>query len=247
MSINPLAFKRLTTARLLIRPLGAAQFLDLGDVTDHEYNPDPQRLDIESPGNGYQNINAQLLKSLKQMMSVTLNETTPGLIELNYMAKARTAANQVAGTALTATFTSVKLRDAYILGGNRNVTITAIVNTSQANNPLFEGVDYYLDPGIGYISLIPGGSVVEGNNIAVTYNCPAMNRWSVKPGTLITTQGDVQFYKKDQFADDPVDEISFFGQYFISQRSGGSKELATYKLDLFPQRNFNVKYRDIII
>lgn len=244
MSINSLAFSRVVTAKVLVKPAGLTDWKNLGTLEVAMHDPQIERIDIVGSGKGYTYIRAKQPVQVTQMYSATATEKTPELIELSLLANPATDIVQAAGTALTATFSLVALRTALML---QRYNVTNVVVKNAANTITYvQDTDYDLDAGNGFIELIRGGAIALGSTINVTYNCPALTRKDYNPNSDRTTEADVMIFFQDSHADDPVETHTFYGQYFISANaSQGSKEQQKWSIEFYPLRSHNVTVRDI--
>lgn len=241
MSINPLAFSRLTQGRVKVKNLGSTEWKNLGTQKSVAHDLQADRVEVIGSGKGFTYIRGKLSSKLTHMYTSIANEATPELMEIVLLSSAATDTVQSSATSLAASFTA-NLRSALKLN-KFNVT-NVVVKNSDNTVTYVSGTDYDLDAGGGWIEIIKGGSITPGATINVTYDCAAVTRKGYSPNSKRTFEGEVNILLYDQHSNEPVEEHSFYGQYYVTQSSGGSDGIKEFTLEFIPIRNHLVYLRN---
>jgi len=245
MSINPLAFSRLTQGKIKVKNLGSTEWINLGTQKSVSHELQADRVEVIGSGKGFTYIRGKLPSKLTHMYSSVANEVTPELMEIVMLSTAGSSVVQNSGTALAASFTA-NLRRALSLN-KINVDpdpANFLVKNSDNTVTYVAGTDYDLDAGGGWIEIIKGGSITPGSTINVTFNCAAVTRKGYSPNSKRIFEGDVNILFYDQFSNEPVEEHSFYGQYYVTQSSGGTDGIKEFTMEFLPLRNHLVYLRN---
>lgn len=242
-SLNPTAYSRLVTGRILVKPSGGTEYKNLGELEVVVHDPKVDRVDVIGSGKGNTAIRTKLPARITHMYTATATEKTPELIELVMLASSAGSSSQTSATAQAASFTA-NLRAALMLNA---FNVTNVVVKNAGNTITYTaGTDYDLDSGNGYIEIIKGGAITPGSTINVTYDRPALTRKSYTPNSKRTFEGDVKIFVQDAFSDEPIEVHTFYGQYFVGQNANqGSGEIQKWTIELYPLRGHTVTVRDL--
>lgn len=241
MSINPSAFSRLATGKVKVKNLGSTEWKNLGTQKSVSHDLQADRVEIVGSGRGFTYTRGKLPSKLTHMYNTVATEATPELMEIVLLSTLASTVSQSSATSLAASFTA-NLRSALRLN-KLNVTNVVVKNSDNTVTYVL-GTDYDLDEGGGWIEIIKGGSITPGATINVTYDCAAVTRKGYSPNSKRIFEGDVNILMYDQYSNEPVEEHSFYGQYYVTQSSGGSDGIKEFTLEFIPIRNHLVYLRN---
>jgi len=241
--INPIAYRRKTTGKVLLKKTGDANYTAFGAAVSLSPSSDVQRTDVITPDKGFNNVSAKLISQTELKYDVQSNEMTPEVLALAHLAAVATDVVQSSATGLTAAATSWKYRQAIQLS-RYNVTNVAVKNAGNTITYV-NGVDYVLDAGAGHIFPIAGGSITEGQTLNITYDCPAITRSSITAFTERVTEGLVEIHLFDQHSDEPIEVHKFPGFWFITDKSMGGNDIWTVTLQINCKTRPVIEYRKV--
>lgn len=226
-TINPVDYRRQTTATLYIAPTGSTNNFKLGDVSTWSLTPEVKRTPIMDSEKGFRQKTRELVSEVGWQYDVTINEMTPEIMELVHLG---TSGSDVVQTLIsapsgTASFAAVKYRCGLFLG--KESVNTVVVKNSSNTVTYVENTDYILDADAGVLEIKSGGSIAEGVTINVTFGCSATTRSKVNPLLKLYASGNVTLNVFDQHDPRPVETHTFPCQYYVTDwgKNDGGKIL----------------------
>lgn len=226
-TINPPENRRLTTARIYIKPQGGTETIYLGDVSSWEHMQEVKRVPVEDSERGFRLKTGEKIQAVGWTYKATFNEMTTEIMELLHLGTSAADVTQAAivAPAGTASFSSVKFRRALLLG--KESVINVVVKNAGNTVTYTEDTDYVLNAGSGIVEIKSGGAITEGSTINVTFGCDATTRKKINSLTKLSTYGDVRIELRDSHSDRDIELHTFSAQYFITSpgKSDGSKIL----------------------
>ncbi|MFZ2643473.1 MAG: hypothetical protein WA117_20950 [Verrucomicrobiia bacterium] len=185
----------LLTGELLFQPEGELGFINIGVGKMHQLTPNSERKTIVRSLRFNQKrtvredtVNMDLLYGFES------EEHTAEMIELMIFGEQLADETQAAVTeAATVTIADVVQRRSYAIG-KRNVTDVTVTVAAAAK---VLGTDYLLDAMTGMIYIIDGGTIVDGDDLTVTYKCPAITSAKFKALTRTQREGAFKLVQTD--------------------------------------------------
>ncbi|HXG46042.1 MAG TPA: hypothetical protein VNO52_00325 [Methylomirabilota bacterium] len=214
--------RKQTTARVWFKRTGASAFVELGDVAKYKKSDDKSYSDIKASQKGFKRLNAKLLNSVTLQWQFTLNEQLTEVMRLLGLATKAADTVQSSATGQSETFNGTTKGATYFLSKR---DVSSVVMTTPSGKT--EGVDYAVEAGIGAITILPAGTIADGANVTITYNCNAVtleNYTSLKE-TRVT--GTFKVAEYDQFSEVPREIHDFDGQIWVSNQGENDGEKPT--------------------
>lgn len=223
-TINDRSYRRITTARFFFTPKGSTKNKDVGDISIWQMKPDIKRTPRMDTEKGFRQKTAEYITEVSYQFEFTVNEITIAMLEFMELGQIGADVVQAAATDLTASFTA-----AFEEGFFLNATGTTIksVKNGAGTVTYARDVDYQADDDSGYIKVIKGGAITEGQAILVTYDTSAQTRRVINSlrSDKIFTEGSFRLFIYDQFDGKQLQDISGKCQVFVTDwgTSDGSK------------------------
>jgi hypothetical protein len=173
-TLRSLPTKLKPTVRVLFKRTGDTHYVDLGNISKFADAKQVQRLEhftamVGDAGQGFARGDGELVTTVSDAYTFTADEVTNDTMRLLQLCAAGTAANQSAGATTAVSVTDVIVGNTYRLGF---YGITAHALTFGGSSKT-EGTDFSLDYKSGLVTILPGGAIVDGDDIAGTVNIPA--------------------------------------------------------------------------
>lgn len=132
----------------------------------------------------------------KYAIAAAFDEHTLLNIKLFMSGDATTVAQSLSTVGSTA-LADVVTGDTYYVGA-RNITNVVVMEGSVAK---VLNTDYLLDATLGLVTILAGGTVVTGDDLTVTYDCPAATIQKIRGGTTVSPTYKLTFQADDANAD----------------------------------------------
>lgn len=234
--------KKLTTGRLFYTPIGDLQgAIDLGNVLDHKYSPEIQRIKHMAAQNGFKQVDVNLVKSAELKYEFSLDEITLELLKLMFLGTAGADVTQTSGNVAAESLTtnSKKGRTYFALARGLSLVVVKVAAVAKA-----EGVDYTVDAGSGAITILDGGTIADGSTVTVDYTKAQIVTQPVTLLKSLLAQGTFKFIEKDQFAANPRAIHDFTGQCQVTDWGENNMEDVTkVKLEVLATGNPVISFR----
>jgi hypothetical protein len=140
-------------------------------------------------------LDSRVIRQAYEMVA-SLDEHTLTNLKL-FMSGDATTVNQSATTSGSKTLNDVELGQTYYIGA-RNVTNVAVKKGTTTKTA---GTDYLLDATLGLLTILSTGTLVSGDDLTVTYHCPAATIQKVRGGTTVSPTYKLTFQADDANAD----------------------------------------------
>lgn len=163
-----------------------AGFRFLGNAPEFNITIDNETLDHFDSTRGIREKDASIVLETNATGSMTIDDIQIENLALFFFGSASVLA-QTSATAQTETFTDVTPGFSYQLGiGDTNPTgvrsITNVVVEVGGSAKTVE-TDYTVDPVLGIVTIVEGGTIAAGDDVEVTYDRAAVSRKQVISGT----------------------------------------------------------------
>lgn len=207
---NPLNLQKLS-GQLLFLPRAAdgtygVAWQDLGNITMHKRSVSAETVKGKfHPPTAVAVTVREDVKSLDTKWEITANETFRETLALQLFGADNGANNQASAASATANLADVVLRRIYKVG-KVNVSITGI---TKAGDALIVGTrdqegtitpanaDVVKNDALGTVEILDSGTVVELDDLVVTFTTAAVNKRSFKAGTKPNFEGRFELYEYD--------------------------------------------------
>lgn len=161
---------KLGKGSLLAAPYGTSNFRFLGNVTGLTLSADVTTAELFSSTQQSAPLIARGVTRIAQTLTGTLSEFTLDNLA-DFLLATQGTKSQTIGSGLQLFLTDVKAGGYYKIG-SRQVTNVIV---EKGSNPLTLNVDYTLNSEHGIVHFIPGGAVVDDDEIYVQYDRPALS------------------------------------------------------------------------
>lgn len=215
--------KKLSTGRLYLRRKGENNYADFGNVTEHKPDPQIGRAEHMKSDGGFKTVDFSNVKSINPKYIYSLDEHTPELLKLMVLgtqgADIVQAGGAVVAEALTGGANSKQGRTYFALAQGLTLVTVKVGGVAKVLD-----VDYQLDPGIGAVTIIPGGGIVDNSAVTIDYTAPALTRLLFNAFTELRVEGDIKYVEKDQNSTVPRQVTDFYGQIHVANWGENSTE-----------------------
>lgn len=172
-TLRTLPTKLKATTRILFKKSGADNWWDLGNITKFAHAPDRQRVEhmtaqVGDAGQGVAVGDGNLLTTTNNKYTFTGDEVTNESIRLLLQATAGSASNQTAAPTQAISISDVEPGNTYRLG-YYGITGHALTFGGTSKT---EGTDFTLDRNSGLLTILVGGAIVSGDDVAGTVAVP---------------------------------------------------------------------------
>lgn len=207
------------TAKCLLKPTGESGHINLGDLAGHKRLLEREGAAVAVSEKGFHRNTRNLTSQVGVMYEFKLREQVK--LNLAALSAAAAAAGLTAFLAAvapngTASFTAVKQGRSYLITSHAPLT-DVVVKVGAVT--FVEGTDYTIDTGSGELYIMPGGGIVDNDNVAVTFGSPGHTGYDQLTGLSQAQQliGAVELHEFDQHAAAGVPRriTRFNGQYWF--------------------------------
>lgn len=182
------------TGELLFKPEGETGFINMGVLTMHQMGSSIERKNVtRSLRFGQKRVVREDTISMDMFFMAESNEHTVEMMELMLFGTKQTDDTQALNASGTATIADVIQRRSYYIGARQVTDVTVAVSAT----PKVLGTDYTLDALTGMIGIIDGGSISDGDDLTVTYKCPAVTSAKITALTRTQREGSFELIQTD--------------------------------------------------
>ncbi len=204
---------RLTTGRLYWLPRGATTgYIDFGNVTAYKSDPKPERLPHFASSRGKKTLDLQLLKSIKNLWSFTLDEHFAATIALLAIGTQLADTVQAAAAGVAVVIAAADLQEGRVYDFSKQ-SVSGVVVTLADLTPV-PAAAYELDSGGGYLRINPDADLSQDWHL--TFDCAAVTKLNFDTFSSLLAQGAFRFIEQDQFDEVPVNTQDFQGQVYVT-------------------------------
>jgi hypothetical protein len=202
---------RLTTGRLFWLPPDETGWIDFGNCTSHQEQPDVQRLDHWRYAGGTKRVDHSLVKSLKPVRVFKFDEHFAETIALMALAAAATEVTQAAAVDVEVSITpdpALAPGQSLFLGKQNISNLVALEDTM----PVVEGVDYKVNYGAGIVTLLK----LSSDQWDFTFDCAEVKTLNFEMFSKLLTEGTFRFLETDQHDSVPVGDSTIEGTAYVT-------------------------------
>lgn len=229
LEIGDYRTRKQVTGKLLFQRTGENSYINFGDVRMHKHEATIERTKIMTARKGYLETTYEQPNHIENRWTVGLNEELTPLTRLDLLAGAHTDVTQASATAQSETFSAVKTGGALVLA---KVDVSSVVVTVSSVTKTL-GTDYTLDAKAGIVQLLRGGSIADGANVSVAYDCAQSKLFKHTNNGELTVAGNVRFDEYDQNSDLPRATYTFPAQIIMSNRGDNDgKKLSEFEVQM---------------
>lgn len=176
-------------------PAASALGTFVGNITSLEISSENEtREKYSSTEQSSPLLDSRVIRQAYEMVA-SLDEHTLMNLKL-FMSGDTTTVSQSLTTTGSTSLNDVVVGDTYYIGA-RNVTNVAVLEGTVAATL---NTDYLLDATLGLITIL-GGSITDGDDLTVNYDCPAATINKVRGGTTVSPTYKLTFQADDANAD----------------------------------------------
>lgn len=209
-ALGSLKTKLKPTTLITFRRDGQANVINLGNVVKFSDATKVQRVEhfsalVGDAGGGVAVGDGNLMTTLSNMYQFTIDEIVNDNLRLLGLTDAPTAANQTASATQAISIADVVPGETYDLGF-RGLTAHAL---TFAGSSKVEGTDFRLDYKAGLLTILVGGAITSGDDVAGTINVPSLTYKQFTGRTDLRVTGRAVIQHWDQFSESaPRQEIT---------------------------------------
>jgi hypothetical protein len=188
------------TTMVLFKPAGATgTWYNVGNVLEFKNVPNIQRVEhftaaVGDAGGGVAFGDGNMATQISRKYTAKFDEHTKENLRTILLAAEPTAANQAANATRTVAITDVEPGKSYLIGA---LGITSHLLTFGGSAKV-EGTDFLLDRASGLLTILTGGAILSGDDVAGTVAVPAITYQNYANLSELRVTGTVQVQQYDQ-------------------------------------------------
>lgn len=188
-------------------PDGATSAINLGDIVMHKLSYGTGEVEAMRHRKGAATIGDQAVTEIKPKFEITLGEQFKPLLPIVLFGTTQADLVQASATASTFAVASSKTLQSYFCG-KRGLTNYSLKNTALTTT-FVENTDYQIDPDLGWVTIMEGGTIADGTGLVLTFDCRAVTLNKYQAFSQLNRRGKIDLYEEDTQAAGPRNHWSF--------------------------------------